>query len=65
MLEERDKNPTRPVFLMEDKYENMEASTSYTTRVSKWWAATSGTTGVIMGNKPIWLFDPHGEVTTW
>ncbi len=52
-------HPNYPSFLLEDKYEG-EASggNNYEWRAAKWWALTSGSEGAIMGNRPLWLFDP-------
>jgi hypothetical protein len=46
-------HPTRPVFLLEDRYEGM-GSTPTLRRAQKWWSMLSGSFGAIMGNDPIW-----------
>jgi Protein of unknown function (DUF4038)/Bacterial Ig-like domain len=50
-------NPGLPTFLMEDRYEGApENPTSFELRRSKYWAVTSGGSGALMGNWPMWYF---------
>lgn len=51
--QEYNDRPTRPVFLLEDRYEGM-GSTETLRRAQKWWSMLSGSIGAIMGNDPIW-----------
>jgi hypothetical protein len=59
-LLERDWNstPTRPFFLVESAYENEHNSTQLQIRRAAYWSVLCGGNGHVMGNKPIWMFDP-------
>lgn len=59
-LLERDWNsrPTRPIFLVESAYENEHNSTQLQIRRAAYWSVLWGGNGHVMGNKPIWMFDP-------
>lgn len=59
-LLERDWNstPTRPIFLVESAYENEHDSTQLQIRRAAYWSVLFGGNGHVMGNKPIWMFDP-------
>jgi hypothetical protein len=59
-LLERDWNstPTRPFFLVESAYENEHNSTMLQIRRAAYWSVLCGGNGHVMGNKPIWMFDP-------
>ena len=46
-----------PFFLIEAKYENSDGAGEWTVRRQAYQAVLSGTTGQVMGNTPIWLFD--------
>ncbi len=47
-----------PFFLIESTYENENGGTEVTVRTEAYQAVLSGATGQVMGNRPIWLFDP-------
>jgi hypothetical protein len=47
-----------PFFLIESTYEGEHNSTPVQIRRQAYWAVLCGATGQIMGNRPIWLFDP-------
>ena len=51
------RTPTTPSFLIEDIYENEHDITFLLARAEKYWSVLSGSTGVLMGNSPIWGFD--------
>jgi hypothetical protein len=53
-----DSTPTRPFFLVESAYENEHESTQLQIRRAAYWSVLCGGNGHVMGNKPIWMFDP-------
>ena len=59
-LLERDwsSTPTRPFFLVETAYENEHEASQLQIRRAAYWSVLSGGIGHVMGNKPVWLFDP-------
>jgi hypothetical protein len=59
-LLERDwrSTPTRPFFLVESAYENEHEATQLQIRRAAYWSVLGGGIGHVMGNKPIWMFDP-------
>jgi hypothetical protein len=59
-LLERDwsSTPTRPFFLVETAYENEHETTQLQLRRAAYWSVLGGGNGHVMGNKPIWMFDP-------
>ena len=50
--------PTRPFFLVETAYENEHETSQLQIRRAAYWSVLGGGIGHVMGNKPIWLFDP-------
>jgi len=50
--------PPLPNFLVETTYEGEHNASPVQIRRQAYWADLAGTTGQIMGNRPIWLFDP-------
>jgi hypothetical protein len=59
-LLERDwcSTPTRPFFLVETAYENEHDTSQLQIRRAAYWSVLGGANGHVMGNKPIWMFDP-------
>ena len=59
-LLERDwsSTPTRPFFLVETAYENEHNTSQLQLRRAAYWSVLGGGVGHVMGNKPIWMFDP-------
>jgi hypothetical protein len=59
-LVERDwfSTPTRPSFLVESAYENEHNTSQLQLRRAAYWSVLGGGIGNVMGNKPIWMFDP-------
>jgi hypothetical protein len=59
-LLERDwsSTPTRPFFLVESAYENEHNTSQLQIRRAAYWSVLGGGVGHVMGNKPIWMFDP-------
>lgn len=53
-----DRTPALPFFLVESNYENERGATTQWIRRQAWWSILEGATGHVMGNRPIWLFDP-------
>jgi hypothetical protein len=47
-----------PFFLIETIYEGEHNASQVQIRRQAYWALLCGATGQIMGNRPIWLFDP-------
>lgn len=50
--------PTRPFFLVETAYENEHNTSQLQLRRAAYWSVLGGGVGHVMGNKPIWMFDP-------
>jgi hypothetical protein len=50
--------PTRPFFLVESAYENEHNTSQLQLRRVAYWSVLGGGVGHVMGNKPIWMFDP-------
>jgi Protein of unknown function (DUF4038)/Putative collagen-binding domain of a collagenase len=59
-LLERDwrSRPTRPFFLVESAYENEHNASQLQIRRAAYWSVLGGGNGHVMGNKPVWLFNP-------
>jgi hypothetical protein len=55
------RQPPRPDFMIESTYEGEHNSTAVQIRRQAYWAPLCGAFGHVMGNKPIWLFDPGWE----
>lgn len=58
LLADYNRVPVMPFFLIESTYEGEHNSTPLQIRRQAYWAILCGATGQIMGNRPIWLFDP-------
>ncbi len=52
------RQPAAPFFLIESTYEGEHDSKPQWIRRQAYWALLNGACGQIMGNRPIWLFDP-------
>jgi hypothetical protein len=50
--------PVMPFFLIESTYEGEHNSTPVQIRRQAYWAILGGAMGQLIGNRPIWLFDP-------
>ena len=70
-LNDFNRTPITPTFLIEDIYENEHGLSQLLGRASKYWNVLSGSTGALMGNSPIWGFDYNldfsnlGSWTNW
>ncbi len=53
-----ERKPAMPLFLIESIYEGEHNSTELQVRRQAYWAVLCGEFGHVMGNCPIWLFDP-------
>ncbi len=58
LLADYNRTPTMPFFLIETTYEGEHNASEVQIRRQAYWALLCGATGQIMGNRPIWLFDP-------
>jgi len=58
LLQDYNRKPVRPFILIESTYEGEHNSTPLQVRRQACWTLLSGATGQVMGNRPIWLFDP-------
>jgi len=61
LLADYNRTPTLPFFLIESSYEGEHNSSEVQIRRQAYWAVLCGGVGHIMGNRPIWLFDPGWE----
>ena len=61
LLADYNRTPTLPFFLIESTYEGEHNSSEVQIRRQAYWAVLCGGIGHIMGNRPIWLFDPGWE----
>lgn len=61
VLRDYNRKPVMPFFLIESTYEGEHDSTPLWIRRQAYWALLNGAAGQIMGNRPIWLFDPGWE----
>jgi hypothetical protein len=50
--------PAMPFVLMESTYEGEHNASAVQIRRQAYWAVLCGASGQVMGNRPIWLFDP-------
>lgn len=50
--------PAMPFVLMESTYEGEHNASAVQIRRQAYWAVLCGATGQVMGNRPVWLFDP-------
>jgi len=58
LLGDYNRTPVVPFFLIESTYEGEHNSTTLQMRRQAYWAILCGATGQMMGNRPLWLFDP-------
>ncbi len=58
LLADYNRTPTMPFFLIETTYEGEHNASEVQIRRQAYWALLCGATGHLMGNRPIWLFDP-------
>ena len=58
LLEDYNRKPVMPFFLIESSYEGEHNSSEVQIRRQAYWAILCGGFGHVMGNRPIWLFDP-------
>jgi len=58
LIADYNRETVRPFFLIESTYEGEHNSTPPVIRRQAWWTVLNGGFGHIMGNRPIWLFDP-------
>jgi len=61
LIDDYNRTPVRPNFLMESTYEGEHNSSPAQIRRQAYWAILCGGFGHVMGNRPIWLFDPGWE----
>jgi hypothetical protein len=57
-----ERKPAMPFVLMESTYEGEHNASAVQIRRQAYWALLCGATGQVMGNRPIWLFDPGWEL---
>jgi hypothetical protein len=58
VLKDYGRAPVMPTILIESYYEGEHGSTPQRIRRQAYWALLSGAAGQVMGNRPVWLFDP-------
>jgi hypothetical protein len=58
LLADYNRAPAMPFFLIETTYEGEHNASALQIRRQAYWAILCGATGQLMGNRPIWLFDP-------
>jgi hypothetical protein len=58
LLEEYNRKPVMPFFMIESIYEGEHNSSEVQIRRQAYWTILSGGFGNVFGNRPIWLFDP-------
>jgi uncharacterized protein DUF4038/collagenase-like protein with putative collagen-binding domain len=58
LLRDYNRSPAIPFFLIESTYEGEHNASAVQIRRQAYWAILCGATGHIIGNRPIWLFDP-------
>ena len=58
LLADYNRTPILPTFLIESSYEGEHNSSEVQIRRQAYWAVLCGGMGHIIGNRPIWLFDP-------
>lgn len=56
-----ERRPAMPFFLIESTYEGEHDSKPQWIRRQAYWALLNGAAGQLMGDRPIWLFDPGWE----
>jgi len=57
-LRDYNRSPVVPFFLIESTYEGEHNASAVQIRRQAYWAILCGGMGHIIGNRPIWLFDP-------
>ena len=62
LLEDCNRNPVMPFFLIETTYEGEHNASIVQVRRQAYWAVLCGGFGHVMGNRPIWLFDPGWQI---
>ncbi len=58
LIEDYNRKPVMPFFLIESIYEGEHNSSEVQIRRQAYWTILNGGFGHVMGNRPIWLFDP-------
>jgi hypothetical protein len=58
LLADYNRVPPMPFILTESTYEGEHNASAVQVRRQAYWALLCGSTGQMMGNRPIWLFDP-------
>jgi hypothetical protein len=58
LLADYDRVPAMPFVLTESTYEGEHNASAVQIRRQAYWAILCGATGQVMGNRPVWLFDP-------
>ena len=58
LLADFNRTPVMPFFLIESTYEGVHNASEVQIRRQAYWAVLCGGFGHIMGNQPIWLYDP-------
>ena len=58
LLRDYNRSPVMPFFLIESTYAGEHNASAVQIRRQAYWAVLCGGTGHIIGNRPIWLFDP-------
>jgi hypothetical protein len=58
LLQDYNRTPPMPFMLTESTYEGEHNASAVQVRRQAYWAILCGATGQVMGNRPVWLFDP-------
>jgi hypothetical protein len=58
LLEEYNRKPVMPFFMIESIYEGEHNSSEVQVRRQAYWTILCGGFGNLLGNRPLWLFDP-------
>ena len=58
LLSDFNRKPPLPFILIESTYEGEHNASAVQIRRQAYWAILSGAAGQVIGNRPIWLFDP-------
>jgi hypothetical protein len=61
LLHDYNRTPPMPFILTESTYEGEHNASAVQVRRQAYWAILCGAAGQMMGNRPIWLFDPGWE----
>jgi hypothetical protein len=62
LLADFNRVPAMPFLLIESTYEGEHNASPVQIRRQAYWAVLCGAAGQVMGNRPVWLFDPGWEV---